>query len=148
MDKLSNELFQFNEDVYLCYVYIPPTSSKVLKNKDFDFFEEIEKVLEKYSKMGKTYVTGDFNARTATLSDILDFDAYLDPENNIQGETDINSFPIRKNQDTTADSNGQKLISLCNSTCNIIANGRLFNDTHGNFTFFSTCGQCHRLFTD
>ena len=138
--KLSDELFQFSEDVYLCYVYIPPTGSKVLKDKDFDFYEEIEKDLEKYSKMGKTYITGDFNARTATLPDILDFDAYLDPENDTQGEFDINSLPIRKNQDTTADSNGQKLISLCKSTCNIIANGRLFNDTQGHFTFSSMRG--------
>ena len=76
--KLSNKLFHFNEDVYLCYVYIPPTSSKVLKDKDFDFFEEVEKGLEKYNKMGKNYVTGDLNSRTALLSDILDFDAYLD----------------------------------------------------------------------
>ena len=114
--KLSNELFQFSEDVYLCYVYIPPTGSEVLKDKDFDFYEEIETDLEKYSKMGKTYVTGDFNARTATLLDILDSDAYLDPENDTQREFDINSLPIRKNQDTTAASNGQKLISPCKST--------------------------------
>ena len=29
--KISNELFHFNEDVYLCYVYIPPTNSKETK---------------------------------------------------------------------------------------------------------------------
>ena len=42
--KLSNEVFHFNEDVYLCYVYIPPTSSKVLKYKDFDFLKKLKKV--------------------------------------------------------------------------------------------------------
>ena len=45
--KLSNELFHFNEDVCLCYVDIPPTSSKVLKDK-LIFFQEIEK--------GKIYI--------------------------------------------------------------------------------------------
>ena len=124
--ELSNELFHFNEDVYLCYVYIPPTSSKVLKDKDFDFFEEIEKGLEKYSKLGKTYVTRDFNARTVTLSVILDFDAYLDSNADTRHIFDISSLPIRQNQDNITDSNGQKLISLCKSTGHIIANGRLF----------------------
>ena len=33
---------------------------------DFDFFfEETEKGLEKNSKIGKTYVVGDLNSRTA-----------------------------------------------------------------------------------
>ncbi|MEW8339081.1 MAG: endonuclease/exonuclease/phosphatase family protein, partial [Candidatus Thiodiazotropha taylori] len=41
--KFHHDLFRFNEDVYICHAYIPPASSKVLIDKDFDFFEEIEK---------------------------------------------------------------------------------------------------------
>ena len=67
---------------FLTHQYIPPTSSKVLKYKDFDFFEEIEKGLENTVNWEKTYVTGYFNDRTATLSDILDCDAYLDSNDN------------------------------------------------------------------
>ena len=104
------------------------------------FFEEIEKGLEKYSKLGKTYVTGDFNARTATLSDILDFDAYLDSNDDTQHIFDISSLPVHQNQDNITDSNGQKLISLCKSTGHIIANGRLFNDQQDGFTLCLTRG--------
>lgn len=69
-------MFHFDEDVYICYTYIPPTCSKVLKDKDFDFFfEEIETGLEKFNKLGKTFITGDLNSRTSTVSDILEFDA-------------------------------------------------------------------------
>ena len=42
------------------------------------FFEEIEKGLEKYNVLGKTYVTGDLNSRTGQFSDVLDYDKYLD----------------------------------------------------------------------
>ena len=53
--KISCNIFHFNEDVFICFNYIPPVTSKVLRDRDFDFFEDIEKGLEKYSKMGKTY---------------------------------------------------------------------------------------------
>ena len=140
--KLSNELFHFNKDVYLCFVYIPPTSSKVLKDKDFDVFEEVEKGLEKYIKMGKTYVTGDLNSRTAALSDILDFDAYLDTDHDdeLQHVLNMSTLPLHQNQDTVSDSNGQKIISLCKSSGYIIGNGRLLNDKLGKYTFCSTRG--------
>ena len=46
-------MFLFNKDIYICNAYIPPNNSKVLIDKDFDFFEEIEKGIEKYSKIGK-----------------------------------------------------------------------------------------------
>ena len=63
--KINHNLLSFNEDLYCCHTYIPPPSSKVLIDKDFDFFEEIEKGIEKFSKLGKTFITGDFNSRTA-----------------------------------------------------------------------------------
>ena len=45
--KLNGELFLFNEDIYICHTYIPPVCSKVLNENDFDFFEELGKVIEK-----------------------------------------------------------------------------------------------------
>ena len=44
-------------------------------------FEEIKNGIEKFSKVGKTYITGDVNSRTAHLLDILEFDKYLDVNN-------------------------------------------------------------------
>ena len=92
--------------------------------------------------MGKTYVTGDLNSRTGTLSDILDFDAYLDTDqdDDLQHVLNMSTLPLRQNQDTVSDSNGQKLVSLCKSSGHIIANGRLFNDKLGKYTFCSTRG--------
>ena len=63
---------------FICHACIPPVCSTVLNDRDFDFFEEIEKGLEKYNVLGKTYVTGDLNSRTGQFSDVLDYDKYLD----------------------------------------------------------------------
>ena len=48
--KIQSDLFRFEEDVYICNLYIPPSSSKVLNYQD---------------------------GRTAREQDLLDFDKYL-----------------------------------------------------------------------
>ena len=138
--KISSNIFHFNEDVFICFSYIPPVTSKVLRDRDFDFFEEIEKGLEKYSKMGKTYIVGDLNSRTAQESDILDFDKYLDDIQKDEDDDDflndyLNSIYTRNNKDHVVDSNCHKLLNLCKSTDHVIANGRLYQDQDGEFTF-------------
>ena len=143
--KIKNDIFRFDDDVFICFAYIPPVSSKNLQDQDFDFFEEIEKGLEKYNKMGKTYVVGDLNSRRAEQSDILDFDKYLDNIENDESDDEIlndylNMVCIRNNQDKTIDNNGKKLLALCRSTDHIIANGRLYSDQNGELTFCSQRG--------
>ena len=78
--KLDRNLFVPNEDIYICHTYIPPVCSKVLNENDIDFFEELEKGIEKYGKLGKTFISGDLNSRTGKLSDILEPDRYLDAD--------------------------------------------------------------------
>ena len=63
--KLSKELFSFNEDVYVCNIYIPPINSKVIPNDQFDFFEELETGIEKYASLGKLFLTGDLKVARA-----------------------------------------------------------------------------------
>ena len=111
-------------------------------DKDFDFFEEIEKGKERFNRMGDTFITGDFNSRTAQLSDILLFDKYLDDDDD---DTNISykNTKMRRNKDHVIDNNGQKLLALCKVTDHIIANGRLCNDLDGNYTFISV--RCSRV---
>lgn len=99
--------------------------------------------------MGKTYVTGDLNSRTGRISDILEFDEYLDSYDDTQSNSfnngsfipELNQLPVRQNKDHMIDHNGQKLISLCKATEHIIVNGRLHKDREGNFTFCSSHGS-------
>ena len=44
------------------------------------FFEAIEYGLEKYKLQGKYFVTGDFNSRTSDISEILNYDMYIDTD--------------------------------------------------------------------
>ena len=111
------------------------------------FFEELEKGIEKYGKLGKTFISGDLNSRTGKLSDILEPDRYfyadVDSENIFDTKEYFSLISIsfsRNNQDHTIDNNGQKLISLCKSTDHIIANGRLYDDQDGKYMFCSTRG--------
>ena len=99
--------------------------------------------------MGKTFIVGDLNSRTGQLSDILEFDKYLDIEEDFDDDnieynellsTMQNVFPVHKNEDKVIDSHGWKLIDLCKTTDHAIVNGRLCNDQNGNFTFCSTRG--------
>ena len=59
--KISREIFPFDDDVFICHMYIPPNVSKVFSSTDFDFFEQLEIDIVKYNDLGKVYVSGDFN---------------------------------------------------------------------------------------
>ena len=88
-------MFLFNQDVYLCHVYIPPTSSKVLNGRNIDLHEEIEKGIEQYSLLGKTCITGDLNSRTANLIDYTEIDPYLDQHDNVNNDQlFVNNIPL------------------------------------------------------
>ena len=137
--KVNEQLFPFDQDVYICHIYVPPTDSKVLTSSNIDLYDQLEQDIIKYNDQGKVFVSGDLNGRTATEKDFFDFDKYLD-----QNVLDTNSFdiPSRANQDIILDYNGRTLLDLCKSTGLLIANGRLFNDTDiGKFTFCSHRGQ-------
>ena len=61
----------------------------------------MEKGTESYSNKGKVFITGNMNRRTSNLSDILDFDRYI--ENN-DLFLDMSHIPSRSNKDKVLDS--------------------------------------------
>lgn len=137
--KISAELFPFDQDAFICNIYVPPTSSKVFQASNIDLYDQLELDIIRYNDIGKVYVTGDLNGRTATASDYFEFDKYLD-----ENLTPVNvcEIPARKNKDRVIDYNGRILLEICQSTGLLIANGRLLNDgTEGKFTFCSHQGQ-------
>ena len=137
--KILRDIFEFNEDVYMCHIYNPPQGSKVINHEDINFFEVLEQGIVTYKTLGKIFITGDFNSMSAEESDILDFDTYLAEE---ELDVDIDrdyEMTDRKNKDKVLDKNGRKLLLLCQSGNLIIANGRLHSDRNiGEFTY---CGH-------
>lgn len=105
--KLHRELFCFDEHVYICNAYIPPINSKVHNRSEVNFFDDIEKGVELYSKDGQVYICGDLNSRTGDLVDYLDPDNFL----KIDEMTEVYASIInRSNLDQVIDSNGHKLV--------------------------------------
>ena len=54
--KIQNDVFSFQEDVYICNVYIPPSNSKVLNQID-DIYEVLEQGVLRYKNLGKMYIS-------------------------------------------------------------------------------------------
>ena len=48
--KISNELFNFDEDIYVCHLYIPPNNSKIFTTSEIDLFEQLELGIVKYQR--------------------------------------------------------------------------------------------------
>ena len=135
--KLSRDLFDFNEDVYLCNTYIPPHYSKVNITNEFDILNEIELGIEKYKNKGKLFVTDDFNCRTADAPDFLEFDMYIDDTH----QSDLITVTPRVDKDHMLDRKGKQLLELCQATSLIIGNGRLHNDLGiGEYTYHTHNG--------
>ena len=109
----------------MCCTYVTPSNSTVINTESFDFFEEIESGIERYETKGKCFIFGDLNSRTASVSDTLDYDEYI--EQDIQLPNYVN-IPTRVSKDRIVDNLGRRLIELCQSTSYIIGNGRLHND--------------------
>ena len=127
------------QDIYVCLCYIPPEDSKVYKNTtsplfEYDFFQQLNSDIRKYSEKGKVYIAGDFNSRTGEQLDFvpeMHLERYLDvPTNN----SSAISLPQRKNNDKVVNEYGRKLLALCKETDISIVNGRL---EEGNCTFYS-----------
>jgi hypothetical protein len=136
--QFCKDLFYFHEDVYFCFVYIPPHNSIVLNQFDIDFYEEIEIGIEKYKGSGKIMISGDLNSRTSNCKDFIEYDRFINDELLLY-QHDILQ---RVNKDKLLDLQGKKLLSLCTATNLIIANGRLSADRHvGEYTFHSNYGS-------
>ena len=93
-------------------------------------YELLEQSVLRYKDRGKLYITGDFNSRTASETDLIDFDKYLD-DDTFYESIDKTSLTTRVNKDDVIDSYGRRLLSVCKITELFIANGRLGEDLFG-----------------
>ena len=95
--KISGALLKSAVDTFVRYLYAREKSSRVYRHEGIDYFELLESDIAKYKKLGKVLVTGDFNARTRTISDFIIHERYIDaePDDSIQ----YNDIPVRFNRD-------------------------------------------------
>ena len=137
--KLSEELFPFDHDVFMCNIYVPPTDSKVFSSTNIDLYDQLEQDVIHFNNLGKVFVSGDLNGRTSNDLDYFEIDKYIDHNTLFDHSFDI---PVRVNQDRIADYNGRHLLDMYQLTGLLIANGRLSNDRNmGKYTFCGHRGQ-------
>ena len=122
--------FNLNKSVKVCVVYNPPESSKYC-NKII--YEDLSKdLLLRSNSTSPVVLIGDFNSRTGELKDYEDTD-----DKHTNHTIGRNTFPkLRRNQDKTINSMGQKLIDFCKAHDLQILNGRSIGDSHGSLSFY------------
>ena len=134
--KIAKSLCNSEEDIFICFGYIPPTNSMVIQTRKSDILSDLENDIAHLSKQGKIILGGDFNARTANKPDFASQDNDQHIPLFLEYPTDEKPMP-RMNQDNTLDDRGKNILDLCISTQLRIVNGRKFGDMLGHFT-------CHK----
>ena len=106
-----------------------------------DIFDLLETDIANYSQEGNCILCGDFNARTNTANDYLDYntisekwdETFLSISN--RSSCDSDNLTTRSSLDNkNIDKYGEKLLELCKVSDLRIVNGRVLGDKLGNFT--------------
>jgi hypothetical protein len=110
--KLCKTFFGFEDDLYVCFVYIPPSNSVYYLNHEIGFFEKLEHNIRKYQEHGKVSIIGDTNARCGDSSDILqnvcDYSKYIPSLETNEHDNFNYDLPERFSMDKTVNSSGNK----------------------------------------
>lgn len=143
--RLDRSLFDKNEDLILGILYVPPTQSRFLN--DNEYFNLETEITSMCGRSSYICLTGDMNARTASLCDFITTDSFIADLMDFDEDTlsfynqaeQLNSLNINKNRvscDKKTNNNGYKLIEICINNNLFILNGRFGNDsTEGRLTF-------------
>ena len=134
--KLDKTFFNFDQDVFICAIYIPPRDSPYF---DPDTFHNLENDIANLSEDGYVILAGDFNARTACALDFIDSDycVHIPGDNH---DLPRQNLKRRKNFDNHINEHGNCLLDIC-KTCDLrILNGRSKGDSFGKITYHSPKG--------
>ena len=132
--KLDKSFFDFEHDLYVCTVYIPPVTS-VHYDNDFALLESEVSI---FANQGKVLLIGDFNFRTGQSPDYIlnNFsDNYILPRN-----YSVDQILKRNNQDQICKTQGKNLLHLCIASKLRILNVRYVGDSLGYFTCLTANG--------
>ena len=144
---LSNRLVQiFGKNVTMLFVYISPEGSIVYGNDSSDDIELLyEHILLLCNEFPECllFLSGDFNARTKYLLDLISDDSLEFIFGDVACSNDplsLLEFP-RKNKDSNYNSFGISLVDMCSVLDTHILNGRGFQDREGHITCISGNGS-------
>ena len=130
--KISQSLFNnLNNDIYLCFLYNAPTSSRYY---DDNFFDNMSiDTLNYCDEESRIIFIGDFNGRVSNLVDHVQLD---DIQISFQPQL-IGDYRQRNNRDKDSNNIGKQLLEFCKTFSLRILNGRKNGDFLGNFTHYN-----------
>lgn len=135
--KLCKTFFDLNKDIYVCFVYMPPSTSSYAIRHYLYIMGTLCFDVMNYGKLGFLVICGDFNARTARETENVKNDKFVPLSSN-----DISfNLPARCSHDAVCIERGKDLIDLCISSDLQILIGRTFGDYSGKFTSFQYNGN-------
>lgn len=125
--RLKKGFFNFQNDIYLCACYIPPSNSSYFQKLNYDVIETIEKDVNKFKNKGEIMICGDMNARTASSDDLIVHDdvRYLPLCETYKID---NNMYKRNNRDVFLNDRAKELIDFCICNQLRIINGRCVGD--------------------
>ena len=138
--EITNKFTKFDRNVLVGSIYIPPENSKYSSREAFNEIEiEMHELMHANTCNEKHVIlTGDFNARTGTESEIFYYE--VEHENNIIDFLEFihPNIPFlnggRNNKDKTVNPYGKILIDACKSNNLLFINGRIGDNITGETT--------------
>ena len=124
--KIIKTRFGWDHDLFICFIYIPPSSSTLMRTGRALSFETLQSECAQYERNGWVLLCGDFNARTNDvndysendeLDDYLPIDVNYLPDQQLDKRLTKDFYPIN--------ANGTAFTEFCKSSGYRIMNGRV-----------------------
>ena len=117
-----------NEEARFGFYYCSPEGKE-----NSDFLEKVGGEIQNFSTTKNTYIFGDFNARTKTVSENIAQDKF---DENLGIVNSLESIPIIRNSEDTkiVNKRGKDFLDICRVNDLSIVNGRTVGDIFGKYT--------------
>lgn len=132
-----------NNDIFIGCVYIPPVTSSFGRDNSLKIWDSLEENIEELATRGDIILCGDFNARTARISDYIEMDDDDDDDHSdhLPNNYSFEDLHNRNSMDKLVQKSGRRLISICIDNNMYILNGRTLGDLDGRFTCYNHNGS-------
>ena len=138
--RVHKDITNLSRDLYLAFIYLPPSNSTFGKVNGKEIIEKLEKQIDFFSCKGKVIICGDFNARVGELVDGLE----KEEESHVPLPNDGSYeyiLPRNSCDNKVTNQYGTWLTDLCSDNQLYILNGRTLGDFIGKYTCHTKRGS-------
>ena len=133
--KINKSGFGWEHDLFICFIYIPQSSSTLLRTGQSLSFETLQSECATYERKGWVLLCSDFNARMNDINDYIEndeLDDCLPIDDNYFPDQHLDKRLTKDNSPSNA--TGAAFIEFCKSSGSRIMNGRVDKNNSSNVT--------------